>query len=141
MNDDNKDNLQGIVSVNINDIDLTTTSNYYYQDLTIGKSILDTSSLDFSTFSINYPPPAKVTITDSGLSMADTCDIKIGNVSIKDSLERIEERLNILTVNPELEKDWESLRILGQRYRALEKEILEKTEIWDILKKIDNKIK
>jgi len=52
-----------------------------------------------------------------------------------DSLERIEQRLAILERNVELEKRWIELRELGERYTALEKEILEKEQIWDELKK------
>jgi flagellar motility protein MotE (MotC chaperone) len=68
-------------------------------------------------------------------------DIKMGNVSLKDfiaktnsSLSAIEDRLNILQINQQLEKDWKDLRELGQQYRQLEKEILDKIKVWDKLK-------
>lgn len=62
-------------------------------------------------------------------------DLKVGGKSIVDSLERIEERLAILRPNDELEEKWENLRGLRKAYMELEKEILEKEKMWDILKK------
>jgi hypothetical protein len=62
-------------------------------------------------------------------------DIKMNGKSMATWMEKVEERLNILTPNPELEKDWDELRRLGQRYRALEKKCREKAKMWDMLKK------
>jgi hypothetical protein len=66
-------------------------------------------------------------------------DIKINGKSMVTWMEKVEERLNILTPNPELEKDWDDLRRLGQRYRALEKKCKEKAQMWEELKKIQPK--
>jgi hypothetical protein len=65
----------------------------------------------------------------------EDADIKINDKSMKTWMEAVEERLNILTPNPELEKDWDELRRLGQRYRALERKCKEKAKMWDMLKK------
>jgi hypothetical protein len=54
---------------------------------------------------------------------------------LRESIENIEKRLAILHPNKELENSWEELKALGERYRELEKDILEKEKIWDILKK------
>ena len=62
-------------------------------------------------------------------------DIKIKGKSILDSLEKIEEKLAILRPNEELEEKWEQLRNLRKQYIELEKDIIEKQKIWDILKK------
>lgn len=62
-------------------------------------------------------------------------DLKVKGKSIVESLDRIEERLAILRPNEELEAKWENLRGLRNAYMELEKEILEKQEMWDILKK------
>ena len=62
-------------------------------------------------------------------------DLKLQGKSLKDSLDRIEERLAILRPNEELEEKWEQLRGLRKMYMELEKEILEKQEMWNILKK------
>ena len=61
-------------------------------------------------------------------------DIKINGKSMKTWMEAVEERLNILTPNPELEKEWDQLRKLGERYRKLEKKCKEKSDTWNKLK-------
>jgi hypothetical protein len=66
-------------------------------------------------------------------------DIKMNGKSMVAWMEKVEERLNILTPNPELEKEWDDLRRLGQRYRALEKKCREKAQMWEALKKVQPK--
>jgi hypothetical protein len=66
----------------------------------------------------------------------EDADIKINGKSMKTWMEQVEERLNILTPNPELEKDWDDLRKLGERYRKLEKKCQEKAQMWAALKKV-----
>jgi hypothetical protein len=62
-------------------------------------------------------------------------DVKIKGKSINEMFEKIEERLAILHPNEKLEEKWEELRELRNRYVELEKEIIEKEKMWDILKK------
>jgi hypothetical protein len=69
----------------------------------------------------------------------EDADIKINGKSMKTWMEAVEERLNILTPNPEMEKDWDELQELGERYRALEKKCKEKAQMWAALKKVQNK--
>ena len=64
----------------------------------------------------------------------DSADLTINGKSLKNWMEKVEERLNILTPNPELEKEWDELRRLGERYRKLEKKCKEKAEVWNKLK-------
>ena len=64
----------------------------------------------------------------------DKADLDINGKSLKDWMEKVEERLNILTPNPELEREWDDLRRLGERYRKLEKKCKEKAEVWNKLK-------
>jgi hypothetical protein len=66
----------------------------------------------------------------------ENADLDINGKSLKNWMERVEERLNILTPNPELEKDWDDLRRLGERYRKLEKKCKEKAEVWKRLKQM-----
>ena len=61
-------------------------------------------------------------------------DLVIGDKSMKTWMEKVEERLNILTPNPEMEQDWDDLRKLGERYRKLEKKCKEKSDTWNKLK-------
>lgn len=62
-------------------------------------------------------------------------ELKLQGVSLSSRLDKIEERLGILRPNDSLEEKWEELKALGERYRELEKEILEKEKIWDLLKR------
>ena len=62
-------------------------------------------------------------------------DVKIKGKSITEMFEKIEGRLAILHPNEKLEEKWEELRELRNRYIELEKEIIEKEKMWDILKK------
>ena len=62
-------------------------------------------------------------------------DFKIGERSLKDFMDKVEQRLAILRPNEALEARWDELKELGDRYRKLEKELQEKEKMWDILKK------
>jgi hypothetical protein len=62
-------------------------------------------------------------------------DIKVKGKSLSETLERIEERLAILHRNNELEEKWDDLKVLGEKYKALERDILEKEKIWNLLEK------
>lgn len=62
-------------------------------------------------------------------------ELKIKGVNLTARLDAIEERLGILRPNNDLEGKWEKLKALGDEYRALEKDILEKEKIWDLLNK------
>jgi len=62
-------------------------------------------------------------------------DVKIKGKSISETLDKIEQRLGILYPNEKLEEKWEELKALGDKYRELEKDILEKEQIWNTLKK------
>ena len=64
----------------------------------------------------------------------EDADLLINDKSLKTWIEKVEERLNILTPNPELEKEWDQLRRLGERYRKLEKKCREKANMWNKLK-------
>lgn len=64
----------------------------------------------------------------------DNGDILINGHSLKDFIHNVSERLNILQINPKLESEWEELRALGEQYRSLEQQILEKIAIWERLK-------
>ena len=62
-------------------------------------------------------------------------ELTVNGVSLIERLDTIEQRLAILNVNLKLEDKWKELKTLGDRYRELEKDILEKEEIWNIIKK------
>lgn len=78
--------------------------------------------------------PTTVHIDGSGLTMKEGADIKIGEKSLTEAIEKIEERLGILKPNPGLEDRWEQLKELRKQYMELEKDLLEKEKIMKILK-------
>jgi hypothetical protein len=63
-------------------------------------------------------------------------DIEINGKSMSTWREKVEQRLNILHPNPDMEKEWDELRRLGERYRKLEKKCQEKSQMWEALKKL-----
>ena len=87
----------------------------------------------------NISPTMQVNPSATIEIKGEDADIKINGKSMVTWMEAVEERLNILTPNPELEKDWDDLRRLGQRYRALERKCQEKAQMWAALKKVQPK--
>ena len=114
---------------------INTTSYYgnlYTQTGSISNNITS-SILRIDTH--NKEPLFEVDINTKSVNLSEDCDLKLGNISIRQFLDRIEQRLEILHVNPELESEWTELRDLGNKYRQLEKELLEKNKVWEILKR------
>ena len=64
----------------------------------------------------------------------ENADIEINGKSLARTIQALEERLNVLVPNPELEKEWDELKELGDKYRKLEAELKEKGEMWAKLK-------
>ena len=64
-------------------------------------------------------------------------DIRVQGQSITEAINKINKRLNILVPNEKLEADWRELAELRIRYVELERELLEKQRVFDILKKSD----
>ena len=128
----------GIVIVTGADDNMSTIPTYSYGPLSsadIDSITIDTSSITSGsyTFSSSYEAPS-VSLDTNGITMKPDADLRIGDRSLKDFMDRVEERLNILRPNPKLEDKWDELAELGKRYRELEAEILEKERMWNILK-------
>ena len=90
---------------------------------------------------ITYIPPAPLTVTSSTVTHSaaiqvtgENADIVINGVSLMATLNMLSKRLNMLVPNPKLEKEWEELKQLNDQYRALEANLKEKMEMWDILR-------
>jgi len=103
------------------------TTNSPYQTLTTGTSVGIGPSSDYNM---------KVAQTGQIDIRGTDADIRINGKSMNRWMEQVEQRLNILTVNPEMEKEWDELRRLGERYRKLEKKCQEKAQMWEALKKL-----
>jgi hypothetical protein len=92
-----------------------------------------TNTTGAGTYRIN--DPAAVLSAGGRMELkGDGADLTINGKSLKNWMEKVEERLNILTPNSELEQEWDELRRLGERYRKLEKKCKEKAEVWNKLK-------
>ena len=61
-------------------------------------------------------------------------DIEVNGESLMGLLKQISERLNLITINEKMEKEWKELRELGNKYRELEQHIKDKQATWDKLK-------
>jgi hypothetical protein len=86
-----------------------------------------------NTFS-NTVDPSFGTVKAGTLTLqGQEADIEINGVSLMTVLQGIQERLNILSPNPTLEAEWQELRALGEQYRKLEAELLEKQRMWSQL--------
>ena len=85
---------------------------------------------------LDNSPAILSTVNNSGtLSLkGKDADIDINGVSLKDFMQRIEQRLELLTPDTRLEAEWEELRALGDQYRKLEQEINARMKTFDILK-------
>lgn len=96
-------------------------------------TVWTTNTTGAGSYRIN-DPAAVISASGRMELKGDSADLEINGKSMKTWMEKVEERLNILTPNPELEKEWDELRRLGERYRKLEKKCKEKAEVWNKLK-------
>jgi hypothetical protein len=89
---------------------------------------IGTAGTNTAPWLTSNPTGAKITLNGEG------ADIKVNGWSLVDAVKRIEERLGLFQPNPELEREWEDLRALGEQYRALEQHIKDKQATFDRLK-------
>lgn len=87
-----------------------------------------TTGVTASTYNWNKPS-AKLDIK------GDDADILVNGKSLCQAIEAIESRLGLLRPAPELEREWDELKRLGDEYRAMEADIRAKMEVWAELKK------
>ena len=123
---------------------LTASDVYSIDFANIGNiTTINLSALNTSTSSAIWTGSAytntslhTVKINNQGtIEIPEGGDLKIGNVSLTDRLDRIESRLAILYPNPELEKEFSELKALGEQYRNLEQEIKERIKTFETLKR------
>jgi len=126
MNDD--DNT---ITLNVSDMSGTGDAFSIYGTDTI--TVHDDYSFDFSNIDFNTFNPG-IDVSQGDIKIHNDGDIKLGEKSLKQFMDRVEERLNILHPNPEMEHKWEELKALGDKYRELEREIMEKETMWEKLK-------
>lgn len=88
-----------------------------------------------STWNTGTDGLSTVKITGNGLDLDADADIKIGKKSLKEFMDKMEERLAILYGRPDLEEKWDQLRDLKKQYDDMVKDIEEKQKLIDILKR------
>ena len=85
-------------------------------------------SWTFSDLSITPLQKSKITLD------GDDADIEINGRSLMQILDGLEQRLGLLKCREDLEEDWSELKALGDQYRAMVKDIEQKTQMWNTLK-------
>lgn len=98
----------------------------------------DTLTWSDNTYTTNYgfgPSNPGVNISHEGVNIKEGADLKIGDRSLKDFMDRVEDQLAILRPAPELEEQWDQLRDLRRQYEECKQDILEKEKIMEILKR------
>ncbi len=105
-----------------------TYSNSPYIYTTTGTDTITLSDYNWTTANVMAPLHVNGDAVIEG-------ELTVGGVKLSERLDKIEERLGILHPNEQLEEKWEKLRSLRNMYMELEKEIIEKEEVWKILKK------
>ena len=124
-------NKDGLVTHIATD-DYVVDANYDYTSPPTYQSISQTEDIATSNiFSMSHDIDGKMRIS------GDDADIEINGISLKQTLEDIQQRMAILQPNPELEKEFKELREIRQQYIKLERNLLEKKEMWDTLNKDD----
>ena len=110
----------------IEDLEFDYTSPPTYQSISPTEDVA-TSNI----FSMSHDIDGKMRIS------GDDADIEINGISLKQTLEDIQQRMAILQPNPELEKEFLELAKIREQYIKLEKILLEKKAVWDALGRDD----
>jgi hypothetical protein len=129
----------GLNGASVDDvITIDTTSFNGIGSVTVPSTSYTWSSQPYANYTVSNISGASysgtVNIDTDGMTLKESCDIKIGERSLKDFIDRVEEQLAILRPAPELEDRWEKLKDLRQQYEALKADIVEKEKIMKILK-------
>jgi len=116
-----------------------SSNDSYHYPFVHGTHGITSNGTSITNNSVNWQSISPTPLTDSNLHIRGTAifgsDVIIKGKSLNDTLDKIEERLAILHPNPALEDKWSELKELGDKYRALEAEIIAKQKMWDILNK------
>ena len=131
-------NEDGLVThIGVEEDDYVVNANYdysttYHSSPYVLPTLSPTEDIATSNiFSMSHDIDGKMRIT------GDEADIEINGISLKQTLEDIQQRMAILQPNSELEKEFKELREIRQKYMQLERNLLEKKEMWDTLNKDD----
>ena len=118
----------------------TSTPTYKYGNVTIDTSAMSghvyTTNGTSGTWAVPTPSTPSMQVNQSGrLSLqGKDADLDINGVSLKATLESIQEMLGVMKMDPALEKEFEELRAAGEHYRKLRERFKEQKAVWDTLK-------
>ena len=110
------------------------SNNFYTGSITSANTLTWSQPYDNYTISNTWNTDPSVNITSDGVNMKDDCDLKIGDRSLKDFMDKVEDQLAILRPAPELEEKWDKLKELRRQYEECKQDILEKEKLMKILK-------
>ena len=107
-----------------------------YSNVTITSAGVDNtpSTGPYTINATSISPWVSSTSTGELQLSGENADVVINGKSLGRAIAKIEERLNILVLNPKLEAEWKELQDLGDQYRALEAKLAEQVEVWRRLK-------
>ncbi len=104
---------------------------------------VDTISISSGSYTVTSPSSSSITTTTltdnwtSGITLGGTTlteeKVKVLD-DIKEWMNEVDSKLAILKPNEALEEEWSELKELRERYVKLEKELTEKTKMWELLK-------
>jgi hypothetical protein len=100
----------------------------------VGPVWTDTTATSYTIATNSTAAPMTVNQSGKITLKGQDADVDINGMSLKTTLQGIQQRLGILEVNKELESEFEQLQELGQQYREMEARLLEQKQVFDILK-------
>jgi hypothetical protein len=121
-------------------IDHTALGEENWQDYSITvdpNDIVINEHLDYDFSNINISMNNDSYINGKMYLEGEGADIEINGKSLSSAIANIEERLAILHCNPELEAEFQELHQLGEQYRKVEKQLMEKKTVWDKLNRAE----
>jgi len=112
-----------------------TNGGFAYSNTAITNNGVATGSLGPYTVSTGYSQPWFSNSASPKIRLdGEDADIEVNGESLMGLMKEIRERLNLITINEKMEKEWDELRALGDQYRALEAKLKEQGEMWNKLK-------
>ena len=105
------------ITIPVNAAGSITNSGNLTGTVTAGGYATTASTITLSGHTYN----PKVNIDSTGIQINDDADLKIGDMSLKDTLQAIQDRLAILTPDPAKLEKYAALKQAYEHYRLLEK--------------------
>lgn len=129
---DGRDDISSLTTASVTTLDLS--------NITTGINLGPTFNYPNISISSNGASSAPWIVQDSTRASAkitlngEDADIEINGESLCGMIRGIQERLNILCPDPEMEAEWDELRLLREKYDAKLAECQEKSRAWKALK-------